>query len=71
MVKAGSRASTPIMLFLVLMIQVSACGVGPIAAAAQFAKEKGAKQGILLDYSTSADVTGEESCVGYASLVFL
>lgn len=51
--------------------QLSACGVGPIAAAATFAKEKGAKRGVLLDYSTSADVTGEEECVGYASMVFL
>lgn len=51
--------------------QLSACGVGPIAAATTFAKEKGAKKGVLLDYSTSADVTGDEQCVGYASVVFL
>jgi len=51
--------------------QLSACGIGPIAAAAAFAKKKGAKAGILLHYSTSADVTGDDECVGYASIVFV
>lgn len=51
--------------------QLSACGMGPIAAAATFAKERGAKRGVLLDYRTSADVTGEDECVGYASVVFV
>ncbi len=51
--------------------QLSACGIGPIAAAATFAKGKGAKRGVLLDYSTSADITGEDQCVGYASMVFV
>ncbi len=51
--------------------QLSACGIGPIATAAAFAKEKGAKKGVLLDYSTSADATGQEECVGYVSMVFV
>ena len=51
--------------------RLSACGVGPIAVAATFAKEKGATKGVLLNYSTSADVTGDAECVGYASVVFL
>lgn len=51
--------------------QLSACGVGPIAATTTFAKENGAKEGVLLDYSTSADVTGDKECVGYASMVFI
>jgi len=51
--------------------QLTACGIGPIAAAVTFAREKGAKHGVLLNYSTSSDVTGEDQCVGYASMVFL
>lgn len=51
--------------------RLSACGVGPIAAAATFARESGCTKGMLLNYSTSSDVTGDSVCVGYASLVFL
>ncbi len=49
---------------------VSACGYGAIATAAVFASERGATRGILVDYSTSSDVTGEPTCVGYASIIF-
>ncbi len=55
----------------VIELQLSACGIGPIATAATFAKQKGATKGMLLDYTTSAELTGEDECVGYASLVFL
>ena len=41
------------------------------SAATTFAKEKGANEGVLLDYSTSAKVTGDKECVGYASMVFV
>ena len=50
--------------------KVSACGYGPATVAMTFAKEKGSTHGEILDYRTSADVTGEETGVGYASVIF-
>ncbi len=50
--------------------RVTACGYGAIAAATVYASERGASEGILLDYSTSSDITGEPTCVGYASIIF-
>ena len=45
----------------------TACGYGPISVAARFAKEHGAKEGRLLKYGSSGDVTkdyeiGRASC---------
>ena len=49
----------------------SACGYGPITAAALYARKNGAKTGKLLKYSNSGDVTGDyNSVVAYASIVF-
>lgn len=51
--------------------QVSACGYGAIASTMIACKELGAKEGRLLKYATSGDVTGDRSSVvGYASIVF-
>lgn len=48
----------------------SACGAGPIAAALRLAKLAGASSVVVLQHSTSADVTGDESSVvGYGSAV--
>lgn len=41
----------------------SACGFGPIAVAATFAKNKGAKQARVVDYSNSGERTMDESSV--------
>ncbi len=50
---------------------MSACGVGPIAAAIAAVKTLGGKEARLLRYSTSGDVTGEySSVVGYAAMCF-
>jgi len=51
--------------------QVSACGYGAIASTMMACKGLGAKEGRLLKYATSGDVTGDKSSVvGYASIVF-
>ncbi len=51
--------------------RVSACGYGAIASTMVACKELGARQGRLLQYATSGDVSGEKSSVvGYASIVF-
>lgn len=52
-------------------LQVSMCGYGPAVAAITAAKELGAKNGKLLCYKTSGDLTGDYSAVvGYASMMF-
>lgn len=52
-------------------IGASMCGYGPVIAAITAAKELGAKNGKLLCYKTSGDVTGDYSAVvGYSSLIF-
>ena len=49
---------------------ISMCGVGPVAAMMEAAKNLGAKQARLVKYATSGDVTGDFSqVVGYASLL--
>ena len=50
----------------------TACGYGPISVAARFAKARGAKEGRLLKYANSGDVTKDyASVVAYASIVFV
>ncbi len=50
---------------------VSVCGFAPVAVAIFLAKMLKLKEGKLLKYATSGDVTGEkDSVVGYASITF-
>jgi AmmeMemoRadiSam system protein B len=50
----------------------TACGYGPITVAALFAARNGAKEGRLLKYGNSGDVTKDYgSVVAYASLAFI
>lgn len=50
----------------------TACGHGPICVAALFAKEHGAKKGIILKYANSGDVTRDyNSVVAYLSMAFV
>ena len=52
--------------------QISICGYGPIATLMFLSKKLGSSKVNLLNYSTSADTTGdEEQVVGYASIEFL
>ena len=56
---------------LIIELDVSMCGPGPVAAAIEFSKVMGAREGRLIRYSTSAETTGDRSSVvGYASVVF-
>jgi hypothetical protein len=50
----------------------TACGYGPISVAARFAKARGAKEGRLLKYASSGEVTRDyASVVAYASIAFV
>lgn len=52
-----------------LQRHITMCGLGPVYTLLLYAKEKGAKEGELIDYSNSADVTGDPtSVVGYAGV---
>ncbi|VVC03644.1 Memo-like protein [Candidatus Burarchaeum australiense] len=51
---------------------LSICGYGPITAAIEYAKARGAKEARLLNYSNSGAATGERGpVVAYASLAFV
>lgn len=51
---------------------VSACGYGPIATMCLLCRELGAKNGKLLAYATSGDVTGDRSqVVGYGAIAVI
>lgn len=51
--------------------RVSACGVGPIAAACLACRARGATRGELLAYATSGDVTGDPTVVGYGAIAVM
>ncbi|MFO7967088.1 MAG: MEMO1 family protein [Archaeoglobaceae archaeon] len=50
-------------------LQASICGYGAIGVAMEFAKHLGGGAE-LVDYSTSGEIAGRESVVGYAGIVF-
>lgn len=50
--------------------EMSACSVGGAAAAAAFARRKGAGEGKLLRYATSYDLIPDDSFVGYAGIIY-
>jgi len=53
-------------------LNVTACGYGAIATIMVSAKKMGAKEGRLLKYATSGDITNDkESVVGYSSIIFV
>ncbi len=55
----------------ILQLDVSMCGPGPVATAMWFSKKKNVSRGVLADYRTSGDMTGDRSAVvGYASVIF-
>jgi len=57
---------------LVESYNISTCGYGPTVAAITATKSLGAREGQLLCYRTSGDVTGDYSAVvGYASIAFM
>ena len=51
---------------------VTACGIAPIGAMMQAARQLGATSGIVTTYMTSGDVTGERSSVvGYGGIIIV
>ncbi|MDE1857413.1 MAG: AmmeMemoRadiSam system protein B [Candidatus Micrarchaeota archaeon] len=57
---------------LVQRLDDSICGYGPITVSLLSARRRGATKGMVLDYSTSGDATGDySSVVAYASIAFV
>ncbi len=57
---------------LVYSLNDSICGFGPITVAMLFAKQAGAKTGIILRYGNSGETTGNySSVVAYSSIAFV
>ncbi len=57
---------------VIVEMDVSMCGPGPVATAISFAKNMGANRAELVRYSTSAETSRDyDHVVGYASVVFL
>ena len=51
--------------------RLSACGYGPIAAMCLACRERGAREGRLIRYATSGDVTGDPDVVGYGAIAVM
>lgn len=51
---------------------ISMCGSGPVATAIEYAKRRGAKEAILIDYTDSGEATNDiSSVVSYAGFVIV
>jgi len=51
-------------------LNISMCGYAPVAVLVSASKQLGAKEGVLVKYQTSGDVTGDySSVVGYAGML--
>jgi AmmeMemoRadiSam system protein B len=50
---------------------VSACGYGPIATMCLACRGLGAREGRLIRYGTSGDITGDPTVVGYAAIAVI
>ena len=51
---------------------ISMCGSGPMAVAINYAKEKGAKEAKLIDYTDSGEITNDtDSVVSYAGFIII
>ncbi len=56
----------------IITLESSACGYGPITTAVKYAKYKGAKKGVLLDYGNSGKATGNyDEVVDYVAMAFV
>ncbi len=56
---------------LVTEKSLSICGYAPILVSMIYAKKKGAKEGRLLHFSNSGEISGDEKVVDYASIAFV
>lgn len=68
---AIEKMDTKKMYDLKINLNVSMCGIGPIAATLEVAKETDRVKSKILNYATSGDVSGDRSqVVGYGSAMF-
>ncbi|MEM3736964.1 MAG: AmmeMemoRadiSam system protein B [Candidatus Bathyarchaeia archaeon] len=70
-IDAMSRLNVDELYRVVNSLNISMCGVGPVAAMITASKLLAAEKAVLLKYATSGDVTGDKSAVvGYCAMAF-
>lgn len=69
LIAAIERLDVPGFYDEVARLDATCCGYGPIGATMLISKDCGAKQGKLVRYATSGDITGDREVVGYAGIV--
>lgn len=62
------RLDAPALYDDIYRLNATCCGYGPIAAMIMTCTARGAKEGRLIRYATSGDVTGDRQVVGYAGI---
>ncbi len=72
LIKAMEDMNTEELYTKAMTYGISMCGLLPAVIGIEASKLLGAEKGILIDYKTSGDATGDyESVVGYCSMVFV
>ncbi len=72
LIKAMESLNTEELYVKAMTYGISMCGLLPAVIGIEASKKLGAEKGILIDYGTSGDTTGDyESVVGYCGMVFI
>jgi len=72
LIKAMEDLNTEELYVKAMTYGISMCGLLPAVVGIEAAKKLGAERGVLVDYGTSGDATGDyESVVGYCGMVFV
>ncbi len=72
LISAMERMLTDELYFKRLQYNITMCGFIPAVVGIEAARVLGAREGILIDYSNSGEVTGDyESVVAYAGMIFV
>jgi len=72
LISAMERLATDELYFKRIQYNITMCGFIPAVVGIEAAKELGIRQGVLIDYSHSGEVTGDyERVVAYAGMVFI
>ncbi|MDQ7082930.1 MAG: AmmeMemoRadiSam system protein B [Aquificota bacterium] len=72
LISAMERLATDELYFKRVQYNITMCGFIPAVVGIEAAKVLGARQGVLIDYTNSGEVTGDhERVVAYAGMVFV
>lgn len=72
LISAMEKLATDELYFKRIQYNITMCGFIPAVVGIEAAKELGVRQGILVDYSNSGEVTGDyDKAVAYAGMIFV